>query len=69
MDLNDSKFYNVSDRFGGIRIPDQGDEYRYDIEFFMSNFCDYEEGRAEPIVKDRMRANIAFWKVIGAMRR
>ena len=43
-------------------------ELRYDndCEFYYQNFFEYEQGNSEPIVRGRMKANIEFWKLIGA---
>ncbi len=40
--------------------------YEYDSEFYLENFFEYEQGDSEPIVRGRMKANIEFWKHIGA---
>ena len=39
---------------------------RYEADFYLSNFDEYEQGSTEPIVRGRMKANIAFWREIGA---
>lgn len=39
---------------------------RYDSQFYLDNFFEYEQGSAEPIVRGRMKANIDFWRNIGA---
>ena len=57
---------------GGYHIGDSGahgatggvDE-RYEVEFDLSNFYECEQGPTEPIVRGRMKANIAFWREIG----
>ena len=39
---------------------------RYDLQFFMNNYFDYEEGNAEPLIKGRLKASFSFWSAIGA---
>lgn len=39
---------------------------RYDSQFYLDYFFEYEQGSAEPIVRGRMKANIDFWRNIGA---
>ena len=43
-------------------------ELRYDndCDFYYQNFFEYEQGNSEPIVRGIMKANIEFWKSIGA---
>ena len=41
-------------------------DVRYDSENYLYNFFDYEQGSSEPIVRGRMKANIDFWRHIGA---
>ena len=41
-------------------------DVRYDSGNYLYNFFDYEQGSSEPIVRGRMKANIDFWKHIGA---
>ena len=77
-DQGGSNFYTFStgqnrdslfERFGGVKMCSQSqdpNEYRYDSEFYLSNYYDYKQGSAEPIVKGRMKTNIASWKQIGA---
>ena len=38
----------------------------YGHEFYLNNFFEYEQGQANPIVKDRMSASYEFWKSIEA---
>ena len=40
--------------------------YEYDNDFYLSNFFEYEQGNAEPLVRGRMKSNIQFWIDIGA---
>lgn len=39
---------------------------RYDPEFFINNFHEYEQGISEPLVKGRLKASVEFWCAIGA---
>ena len=40
-------------------------EYRYDFDFYLTNYFEYEQGNSEPIVRGRMKANLNFWRDIG----
>ena len=40
--------------------------YDNDCDFYYQNFFEYEKGNSEPIVRGIMKANIEFWKSIGA---
>lgn len=51
---------------GGARKATGGVDERYEADFYLSNFDEYEQGSTEPIVRGRMKANIAFWREIGA---
>ena len=40
-------------------------EYRYDFDFYLTNYFEYEQGNSEPIVRGRMKVNLNFWRNIG----
>ena len=39
---------------------------RYDPDFYLQNFYEYEQGREEPILKGRLKASVDFWRGIDA---
>ena len=47
------------------RVRHELDE-RYDSNFYIENFFEYEQGKSEPIVRGRMKTNIEFWRSIKA---
>ncbi len=57
---------------GRVKMLDMSEQaasskrYDYDSDFYLHNFYEYEQGVSEPIVRGRMRANLQFWKDIGA---
>ncbi len=52
-------------RLKGLDLSDINvSENRYDSNYYLSNF--HEQGTEEPIVRGRMKANVNFWKEIGA---
>ena len=53
----------VSRNGEGAGEPD--DEILKDEYFFTDNFYEYEQGKAEIIIKDRLRKHIDFWREIG----
>ena len=40
-------------------------EYRYNFDFYLTYYFEYEQGNLEPIVRGRMKANLNFWRDIG----
>ena len=40
-------------------------EYRYDFDFYLTNYFEYDQGNSEPIVRGRMKAKLNFWRNIG----
>ena len=47
-------------------LPSHSVDDRYDSEFYLENFYDYEQGNSEPVLRGRMKASIGFWCEIGA---
>ena len=45
-----------------------GDNSGYDPDFYLNNFCEYEQGNSEPIVRGRLKSSVPFWRSIGASK-
>ena len=71
---NDESMYRTASdvNSGRVKMLDVSEQaaarkrYDYDSDFYLENFYEYEQGVSEPIVRGRMRANVQFWKDIGA---
>ncbi len=49
-----------------INDEDTGNFHRYDLDFYIRNYSEYEEGVSEAIVKGRLKTSVKFWEQIGA---
>ena len=64
-----SPWLHTSDarRFGGLELSEGAvQQHRYDDDFVIQNYYEYEQGSSEPIIYGRLRSCIPFWKDIGA---
>ena len=52
---------------GSVNVEDSNQvNWGYDMDFYIDNYYDYEQGNDEPIVKGRLKAAIDFWRSIGS---